>query len=155
MTVETGSSAPDFTLFSEGLKPFTLSEQRGKKVVLLFFPGAFTGVCTNELNMVTNDIAEYGDNTVIVGISTDSPFALKEFRKANQFAVDLLSDHNASVCATYGVKYNNDFTDMKLDRIAKRAAFVIDESGTVVYAEETENAGVLPDMEAIKAVCNA
>ncbi|NND72699.1 MAG: redoxin domain-containing protein [Rhodothermales bacterium] len=146
-----GSSAPDFELYTTGKNLFKLSEHRGNSVVLLFFPGAFTGVCTNELNMVNNDLGSYAGATV-VGISTDSPFALAEFKKVNGLTFDLLSDHNASVCASYGAKYNNDFTAMKLDRIARRAAFVVDPSGAVVYEEVLESAGDLPDLDAVKSV---
>lgn len=150
MSVNIGDGAPEVALYSTEKNLFKLSDQRGKQVVLLFFPGAFTGVCTNELNMVNNDLADYGDNTVVVGISTDSPFALGEFKKVNALTFDLLSDHDARVCAAYGSKFNHDFTDMKLDRIAKRSAFVVGEDGVVKYAEVLDNPGNLPDLDAVK-----
>ena len=90
-----------------------------------------------------------------MGISTDSPFALNEFRKANNLAFALLSDHNAEVCGAYGSKYSNNFTDMKLDRIAKRAAFVVNKEGVITYAEVLENAGKMPDLNKVKAVLNS
>ncbi len=153
MSIEIGQQAPDFTLFDDQMNPFTLSDLRGKKnVVLLFFPGAFTSVCTTELNTVNNDLDAYGSDTQVVGISTDSPFALAEFRKVHGFRFPLLSDHDAEVSAAYGAKYDHDFTPMKLDRIAKRAAFVIDRDGVVRYAEVLENAGELPNLDAVKAV---
>lgn len=155
MSVQVGQMAPEIELYSEEKELFKLSDHRGdKNVLLLFFPGAFTGVCTTELNTVTNDIAEYGSDTQIVGISTDSPFALGEFKKVNGFAFPLLSDHNAQACAAYGSKFNNDFTPMKLDRIAKRSAFVVNKEGEVIYAEVLENPGNMPDLDAIKAVLN-
>ncbi len=153
MSIEIGQQAPDFTLFDDQMNPFTLSDLRGKKnVVLLFFPGAFTSVCTTELNTVNNDLDAYGSDTQVVGISTDSPFSLAEFRKVHGFRFPLLSDHDAEVSAAYGAKYDHDFTPMKLDRIAKRAAFVIDRDGVVRYAEVLENAGELPNLDAVKAV---
>ncbi len=153
MSLAIGQPAPDFTLYDDEKKPFTLSDLRGEKnVVLLFFPGAFTSVCTTELNTVNNDLDAYGSDTQVVGISTDSPFALAEFRKVHGFRFPLLSDHDAEVCAAYGAKYDHDFTPMKLDRIAKRAAFVIDRDGVVRYAEVLENAGELPDFDAVKKV---
>ena len=153
MSIEIGQQAPDFTLFDDQMNPFTLSDHRGKKnVVLLFFPGAFTSVCTTELNTVSNDLDAYGSDTQVVGVSTDSPFALAEFRKVHGFRFPLLSDHDAEVSAAYGAKYDHDFTPMKLDRIAKRAAFVIDRDGVVRYAEVLENAGELPNLDAVKAV---
>lgn len=155
MPILTGQEAPEIALYSSDKELFKLSDYRGsKRVVLLFFPGAFTGVCTNELNMVNNDLAAYGEDTQVVGISTDSPFALGEFKKVNALNFPLLSDHNAAACAAYEAKYNNDFTDMKLDRIAKRSAFVVDKDGKVSYAEVLENAGELPNLEAIQALLN-
>ncbi len=155
MSVQVGQQAPEIQLYSEATELFKLSDYQGEKdVLLLFFPGAFTGVCTTELNTVTNDLAEYGADTQVVGISTDSPFALGEFKKVNAFAFPLLSDHDAVACASYGAKYDNDFTPMKLDRIAKRSAFVVGKDGTIKYAEVLENAGELPNLEAIKGVLN-
>ena len=148
-----GQEAPDFNLYDDEKKPFTLSDARGKhNVLLLFYPGAFTGVCTTELNTVTNDISEYGEDTLIVGISTDSPFVLSEFKKVHSFGFPLLSDHNAEVSASYGSKYENDFTDMKLDRISKRSAFIVNKDGLIEYVEVLDNAGNLPDLESIKSL---
>lgn len=146
----TGDNAPDFLLYSDKNEPFKLSLQE-KPVVLLFFPGAFTSVCTTELNTVSNELEAYG-SAIVRGISTDSPFALKAFSEANGFRFDLLSDHDADVSASYGCKYDRDFTPMKLDRISKRSAFVVDRDGTIQYAEVMENAGEMPNLEAIKEV---
>ncbi len=152
MALSTGDPAPDFTLYDDQMTAFTLSDATagGQKVVLLFFPGAFTSVCTTELNTVGNDYARYEDlGAEVVGISTDSPFALAEFKKVNGFPFRLISDHDGEVAAAYGAKYDRDFTPMKLDRIAKRAAFVVDADGTLAYAEVLDNAGLQPDFEAI------
>ena len=85
------------------------------------------------------------------GISTDTPFTLAEFKKANGFPFPLLSDHDASVSAAYGAKYDNDFTPMGFDRIAKRSAFVVGADGTLLYTEVLENAGLQPDFDGILA----
>lgn len=155
MALTVGDSAPDFTLFTDSKEAWTLSEQSGH-LLILFFPGAFTSVCTTELNAVNNDLSRYSDlNVNVVGISTDSPFALAEFKKANALTFPLLSDHNGTVSAAFGAKYNNDFTPMKLDRISKRAAFVIDAGKKVRYAEVLENAGEMPNFEAIHAAVAA
>jgi len=152
LTPTVGASAPDFQLFTHDMEPWRLSEKEGRSVILLFFPGAFTSVCTTELNTVNNNRDQFGaPATEIVGISTDSPFVLDEFRKVNDIQFTLLSDHEGDVSAKYGVKYDHDFTPMKLDRISKRSAFVIDSDGIVQYAEVTENAGVQPDFEAIES----
>lgn len=153
MAITRGTEAPDFTLFSNKMEPFTLSEHRGKKVLLLFFPGAFTSVCTTELNTVNSELPAFGGNsTQVVGLSTDSPFVLAEFRKVHKFDFPLLSDHDGEVSACYGSKYDHDFTSMKLDRISKRSAFVVDKEGVVQYAEVLENAGEQPNFDAIKQV---
>lgn len=149
MALSQGDSAPDFTLYDDATQPFTLSEADGP-VVLLFFPGAFTSVCTTELNTVGNDYERYTNTGAqVVGISTDSPFTLAEFKKVNGLPFRLLSDHDGSVSAAYGAKYDNDFTPMGLDRISKRAAFVVGADGTLAYAEVLDNAGLQPDFDAI------
>ncbi len=155
MAIDVGQNAPEITLYDDNKELFTLSSMKGKKnVVLLFYPGAFTSVCTTELNTVNNDLAAYGADTQVVGISTDSPFVQAEFKKVNGFSFPLLSDHNAEAAAAYQAKYMGDFTPMKLDRIARRAAFVIGKDGKVAYAEVLENAGAMPDLDAVKAVAS-
>ena len=151
MALQTGSPAPDFTLYDHNKTAWSLADHRGAPVVLLFFPGAFTSVCTTELNDVTNDFGPYETaGAAVVGISTDSPFALAEFHKANNFGFPLLSDHDGAVSEAYGAKYAHDFTPMKFDRISKRSAFVIDGEGIVRYAEVLDNAGQMPDFDAVR-----
>ena len=156
-TLSPGDPAPDFELFTHDIEPFSLADHRGNPVLLLFFPGAFTSVCTNEMNAVNNDRAAFGanDGVTIVGISTDVPFVLDEYRKVNDLQFDLLSDHNAEVAAAYGAKYDHDFTPMELDRIAERSAFLVDAEGTIQYAEVLDNAGQQPDFEAVQAAIQA
>lgn len=151
MALLVGQTAPDFSLFTEDRQSFTLSheiEEHG--IVLLFFPGAFTSTCTTELNEVSNDLESFGTGVRVFGLSTDSPFALAEYRRANGFRFNLLSDHDGEVSTLYGARYNRDFGSMKLDRISKRAAFVVDRDGRIVYAEVLDNAGRLPDLEAVR-----
>lgn len=152
MALSIGDPAPDFLLYDDNASEWSFSSQDGRKVVLLFFPGAFTSTCTIELNTVNNDLASYEDlGADIVGISTDSPFALAEFKQVNDFQFPLLSDHDAVVSERYGAKFNRDFTAMGLDRISRRAAFVIDELGILQYVEVLDDPGREPDYGAIKS----
>jgi len=145
---EVGEPAPEFELYTNENEPWKLSEHLDSPVVLLFFPGAFTSVCTTELNTVNNDLERF-EEADVVGISTDSPFVLDEFRSTHGFDFPLLSDHSAKVSELYGAKYRANFTPMNLDRISKRAAFVIDAEGVIRYKEVLENAGNQPDFDAI------
>jgi peroxiredoxin len=149
MSVKVGDKAPDFTLFDHERKEVTLSGFQGKNVVLLFFPLAFTGVCTTELCAMRDDIATYnGLNAQVLGISVDSPFALAKFHEEQQLNFPLLSDFNAVACTAYGSKYDNFVFGMQ--NVARRSAFVIDAQGVVRYAEVLESAGDLPDFQAVK-----
>jgi peroxiredoxin len=151
MSIQTGQQAPDFTLYSDEMEPFRLSDQQGRPVVLLFFPGAFTSVCTDELCTVSDRLEDDFEGAQVVGISTNAPPALAEFRRANGLKMPLLSDHDADVSAAYGAKYDR-FLEAGFSRIAKRAAFVIGSDGTVRYAEVLDDAGRQPDFEAIQRV---
>ncbi len=144
-----GQPAPDFTLTGSDKQPVTLSEQRGKNIVLLFFPAAFTSVCTAELCNVRDTYAEYNNlNAQVYGISVDSPFTLAEFGKQQSLNFPLLSDFNREVSQAYGSQYADFVLGMR--GVAKRAAFVIDKEGTVRYAEVLENAGEQPDFIKIR-----
>lgn len=153
MPLSTGDNAPDFTLYDSEAKPFTLSEARqNNQVVLLFFPGAFTSTCTTELNTVRNDYGRYEDlGAEVVGISTDAPSALAEFKKAHGFPFRLLSDHDAEVSEAYDAKFSREEHRLGYGRVAKRAAFVVGTDGTIRYAEVLANAGNQPDYDAILA----
>ena len=148
MAIKPGDKAPDFTLRDNEKNPVTLSEQRGKNVLLLFFPLAFTGVCTKELCSVRDNLATYnGLNAQVYGISVDSLFSLDKFRKEQNLNFPLLSDFNKEVSTAYGSIYESFFNDMK--GVSKRSAFVIDKEGVVQYAEVLENAGEVPNFSAI------
>lgn len=153
MALQSGQQAPDFELVADDKSTFKLSDHRGKNVLLLFFPGAFTSVCTDELNAVNNTLSSYSDKDVeVVGISTDSPFVLSEFKKVNALDFPLLSDHNTEVSTRYGTKYEPGIFPFGLHRVSRRAAFLVDKSGTLRYTEVLENAGDQPDFDAIDAV---
>lgn len=152
MAISTGSVAPDFTLKTKtenGLKDITLSSFFGKEnVVLLFFPAAFTGVCTQEMCDVSNGLHSM-PNAKVFGISTDTPFAQEAWAKANKIGVTLLSDFGRKVSAGYDVLWEN-FAGTGGDS-SYRAAFVIDKEGVIQYSEVTENPGVMPNFEAIQS----
>lgn len=148
MSLQPGSPAPQFTLFSSALKEVSLSDFKGKKVVLHFFPMAFTGVCTTQLCTMRDNFGYYdGLNATILGISVDSPFTLAKFKEENNYQFELLSDFNKEVSTAYGAIYEQFVFGLK--GVSKRAAFVIDEEQNIVYAEVLESAGDLPDFAAI------
>ena len=151
MSVKIGDKAPDFKLFNHERKEVALSDFQGKNVVLLFFPLAFTGVCTTELCSTRDDIATYNQlNAQILALSVDSPFALAKFHEEQKLNFPLVSDFNAQACTAYGSKYDN-FV-FGTTNVAKRSAFVVDAQGIVRYAEVLESAGDLPNFSAIKQV---
>jgi len=148
MSLQLGQPAPQFTLVSSALKEVSLADFKGKKVVLHFFPMAFTGVCTTQLCTMRDDFGYYeGQNAVILGISVDSPFTLAKFKEENSYQFELLSDFNKEVSTAYNAIYETFAFGLK--GVSKRAAFVVDEAQNVVYAEVLESAGDLPDFAAI------
>jgi peroxiredoxin len=151
MAISTGSVAPDFTLKTKtenGLEDITLSSFAGKEnLVLLFFPAAFSGVCTQEMCDVSSGLHSM-PNAKVFGISTDTPFAQEAWAKANKIGVTLLSDFGRKVSVSYDVLFEN-FAGTGGDS-SYRAAFVIDKDGVIQYSEVTENPGVMPNFEAIQ-----
>ena len=151
MPIQKGQQAPDFTLFSSDKEPWTLSEQ-GQPTVLLFFPGAFTSACTEEMCAVNDDLHRYRDfGADVVGISTDSPGVLDRFKQEHNLDFTLLSDHDAEVAEAYGAKVDRSKHPLGYGRLAKRAAFVVGSDGAVQYAEVLENPLNQPDCDAVKA----
>ena len=149
MSIQIGQTAPDITLRDSDKNVVTLSEQRGKNVVLLFFPLAFTGTCTKELCSVRDNIAMYNNmNATVYGISVDSFATLDRFRKDQNLNFQLLSDFNKVASRAYGCLYDTFVFDM--EGVSKRSAFVIDKEGVVRYAEVLESAGDIPNFDAIK-----
>lgn len=149
MAIQVGQSAPDFSLRDTDKNVVTLSEQKGKNVVLLFYPLAFTSTCTKELCMVRDNLSFYNNvNAQVYGISVDSLFAQGVFKKEQSINFPLLSDFNKTASTAYDTIYDHWFNDM--DGVSKRSAFVIDKDGIVRYAEVLENAGDIPDFTAIE-----
>ena len=149
MAIQVGQAAPDFSLRDNERNVVTLSEQKGKNVVLVFFPLAFTGTCTKELCSIRDSIGIYGDlNAQVYGISVDSLFSLNKFKQEQNLNFPLLSDFNKVASTAYDSIYAHFFNDM--DGVSKRSAFVIDKEGIVRYAEVLENALELPNFEAIQ-----
>jgi len=149
MSVDVGSKAPDFTLTNEERQPVTLSQQRGKAVVLAFFPAAFSSVCQKELCTFRDSMARLNDaKAQVYGISIDTFFTLKAFHDAQNLTFPLLSDFNKEVIREYGV-FNPDMIGLK--GIAKRAVFVLDRDGVVRHKEVLEDARNEPNYEAVFA----
>tara|TARA_B110000438_G_scaffold303734_1_gene366845 strand:+ start:1711 stop:2196 length:486 start_codon:yes stop_codon:yes gene_type:complete len=161
MAISTGTTAPAFTLKSktaDGLNEISLADSAGKqKTLLLFFPLAFTGTCEEELCTVSGGLSDYtGLNAVVYGISVDSPFAQEAFAKSAGITIPLLSDFNKEVSTAYGI-LDADFVPgaLSFKGVAKRSAFIVDESGTVTYAWSSDVPSVLPPFDEIKAALGA
>ena len=146
MSITIGAKAPDFSLYDSDKNKVTLSDFKGKKnVLLLFFPMAFTGTCTDELCAVRDDIARYNvANAQVLGISVDSVFTLAKYKEEQSYNFPLLSDFNKEVSTAYETIYES-FTQMNMKGVGKRSAFIIDKEGFVQYKEVLENAGDLPN----------
>ena len=150
MALTIGQAAPAFKLFNSEKEEVALTDFLGKKVIIHFFPQAFTGVCTTQLCTMRDNLNYYTDlNAVVLGISVDSVFTLGKFKEEQNYNFSLLSDFNKEVSKTYDAIYDSWILNM--NGVSKRAAFVIDSNGLVQYAEVLESAGDLPNFEAIKA----
>ena len=154
MPIAVGSKAPDFALKSKnaaGVSEVKLSNNAGKKnTVILFFPLAFTGVCTQEMCDITAGLAQYsGLNADVIGISVDSPFSQEAWANQHKIGITLASDLNKTTAKAYGVLLD----DLAgFGSTSARAAFVVDKSGTVQYAEQTPTPKELPNFDAVKKV---
>jgi len=148
-TVSVGDKAPNFKLFSSEKKEVSLKDFKGKNVVLLFFPLAFTGVCTTELCTMRDGIADYeGLDAQVIAVSVDSLFTLEKFKVEQNLNFPLLSDFNKRTSKKYGSYYAKFVLGM--NGVSKRSAFVIDKEGIIRYAEVLESAGDLPNFTAVK-----
>jgi peroxiredoxin len=153
MPIAVGSKAPDFTLktkAADGLKDVKLSDNFGKKqTVLLFFPAAFTGVCTTEMCDMTNGLGEYDQlGAQVYGVSVDNAFSQEAWAKQNKIGITLLSDLNKTVTKAYDVVFPN---LAGIGDTSARAAIVIGKDGVVKYAEQTPTPKDLPNFGAVKA----
>jgi len=153
MPLQIGDAAPIFTLYDTEKNKVSLESFRGQNVVVLFFPLAFTSTCTTELCAVRDDIATYDNlHTKVVAISIDTPFSLAKYKEELGLNFPLLSDFNREVSAAYESQYEEFVLGLK--QVAKRSAFVIDGEGKIRYAEVLEDAGSIPNFEAVNlALC--
>jgi peroxiredoxin len=149
-----GLPAPDFTLFDSAKNQVSLHNLKGKKVVLLFYPFAFSSTCTKELCYVRDNMSLFNNvEAEVLGISVDSLYTLAKFKEEQGYQFTLLSDFNKEISRLYNAIYEDWNYNMK--GVSKRASFVIDRQGIVQYAQVLEKAGDLPDFEAIQASLGA
>jgi len=154
MAIAVGTKAPDFTLKSKPVggdpKEVKLSANLGaKNTVLLFFPLAFTGVCTQEMCDVTAGLSQFsGLNAEVIGISVDSPFSQEAWAKQHNIGITLASDLNKVTAKAYGVLLDD---LLGFGSTSARAAFVVDKDGVIQYSEQTPTPKDLPNFDAIKA----
>ena len=155
MALKKGDRAPDFSLYDTDKKIRTLGEFLGKKTVLAFYPGAFTGVCTKEMCTFRDSLASLGSlSAQVVGISIDSPFANKSFAEQNRLSFPLLSDFSRDISKKYCGLYE-DFAGLKSYTAAKRSVFVLDSKGIVQYAWISDSPGVEPPYEEVTRALSA
>lgn len=155
MALEAGIKAPDFSLpAGPGPDRVTLSSFRGDtNVVVLFFPMAFSSVCTDEMCQMAEDWGRWSElDARVLGISVDSPFVTRRFAEETGVPFPLLSDFNKDASSAFGVLYPEFFG---MHGVAKRSAFVVDREGTIVYAWVSEDADVLPPFQEIREVVRA
>jgi peroxiredoxin len=151
--VDVGDTAPEFTaplVDGDDIGPFSLENALGDgPTVLAFFPGAFTGVCTDELCTFQDQLAGFEDvGADVYGVSVDAPFSLQEFAGQEGLEFGLISDSNKELIDAYDVRM--DFEDFGYYGVAKRSVFVLDEAGEVSYAWVSDDPGVEPDYEAVE-----
>lgn len=155
MGLVVGDKAPEFTLKSKNIsgevKDISLSDYKGKKLVILFYPQSFTGVCTDEMCNVSDGLNDYLNlGADVIAISVDSIFTQEAWSKANNIKIPLLSDFNKEVIEKYGTRYPDGGFVHNMNGVSKRAAFVVDRDGVIRYTQILESAGDLPDFNAIK-----
>lgn len=145
-----GTKAPDFNLFNQKRERVSLESQRGKKVVVAFFPAAFTSVCEKELCTFRDSLSALSDiGANVLAVSVDAPFANAAFASKNNLNFDVLSDYTRDATRAYGVAIDN-FAGMPGYTASARAVFVVNAEGTVTYAWVGPNPGVEPDYEEVK-----
>jgi peroxiredoxin len=150
-TIDVGDKAPDFTLIDTDLKPRSLSEFLGNKIVLAFFVGAFTSVCTKEMCTFRDSMAKLTDlKTQVIGIAVTDPFSNKAFAEKNFLSFPILSDHKREVIRVYGIELP-DFAGLKGYSTAKRSIFILDKAGIVRYVWISDDPRVEPYYGEIEA----
>lgn len=151
MPVEVGSRTPDVKLVSPERKAVRISELLGRPTVLVFFPGAFTSVCTKELCTFRDSLAQFNAmKAQVVGISVDSPVAQKAFADQHKLTFTLLSDYNREAVRAFGIEDPNFFGGL-LPGVAKRSVFILDRNGVVTYKWVSDNPGVEPNYDEVAA----
>jgi len=149
MAAKVGDKAPDFTLYDTEKKPRSLKEFLGKKTVLAFYPGAFTGVCTKEMCTFRDSLSRFNAlNAQVVGISVDAPFANKAFATQNNLQFPLLSDFNRTALRAYGIVHEG-FSGLNGYSASKRSVFVLDKDGIIRYAWISDNPGIEPNYDEV------
>lgn len=149
MAISIGQKAPGFNLPDQDKNMVSLESQKGKNVVLLFFPAAFSGTCTKEMCQTRDELAFYnGMNAAVFGISVDMHFALGKFKEVNGITFPLLSDFNKEAITAYDIRIENFSAGYK--GVSKRASFVIDKEGKVIFAEVLPSPGDYPNFDGIK-----
>jgi len=152
--VGVGDKAPDFTLPDAARKPWKLSASLGTKLILAFFPGAFTSVCTKEMCTFRDSIVKFNDvKARIVGINVNDPFTNKSFAERNTLNFPLLSDYNRKVIRLYSIE-SKDFAGLKGYSVAKRSIFILDKTGVVRYKWVSEDPGIEPNYQEIETMLN-
>lgn len=150
MALSEGTEAPSFSLPPAGdpESRVTLEEAEGYNLVLLFFPMAFTSVCTDEACTISENLDQYRRmEAEVVGVSVNSPFTQKAWKDREQFDLPLISDFNREMIEDYDVK-RDDLLGLK--NVANRAAFVVDREGVIQFSWESEDPGQLPPFEDIR-----
>ncbi len=149
MSATVGQKAPDFILMNQEKHPVNLESLKGKNVVLLFFPAAFTSTCTKEMCQTRDELSFYnGMNAEVFGVSVDMPFTLAKYKADNNLNFPMLSDFNKEAITAYGCAYDTWILGLK--GVAKRASFVIDKDGIIRFAQILDNASDYPDFDGIK-----
>ena len=147
--VNVGERAPDVQLLDNDRKPVKISDFKGKKTVLAFFPGAFTGVCTREMCTFRDGLSKFNDQGAnVVGISVDSPFSNKVFSETNKFGFRVLSDYTREAVRAYGIPLEN-FAGLKGYTAAKRSVFILDKGGVVRFKWVSDDPTVEPNYDQV------
>ena len=150
MSTLVGQQAPDFQLIDQDKNAVKLSSFKGKNVILLFFPAAFTSTCTKEMCQTRDELSFYnGMDAQVFGISVDMPFTLAKYKADNNLNFPMLSDFNKEAITAYGCMYDNWILGLK--GVAKRSSFVIDKQGVVRFEQILENASDYPNFDGIKS----
>jgi peroxiredoxin len=155
MALSSGTLAPDFTLYNQNKEPISLSAFKGKNVILVFYPAAFSGVCDAEVCAFQNALSRLNDaDADVIGISPDTPFSNRMFREINKLNFPLLSDLNLDTIKAYDIAHEN-FAGIPGFTRCKRATFILDRDGIIRYVNVTPSPGVEPNYEEIFAAAEA